>query len=31
VLVDVAVLIGWAVLGAVVAARRFVWLPPRRG
>ena len=31
VLVDVAVLLGWAVLGAVVAARRFVWLPPRRG
>jgi ABC-2 type transport system permease protein len=31
VLLDVAVLLGWAVLGAVVAARRFVWLPPRRG
>ena len=31
VLVDVAVLIAWAVVGAVVAARRFVWLPPRRG
>jgi ABC-2 type transport system permease protein len=31
VLFDVAVLVGWAVLGAAVAARRFVWLPPRRG
>ncbi len=31
VLVDVAVLLAWAVLGATVAARRFVWLPPRRG
>jgi ABC-2 type transport system permease protein len=31
VLVDVAVLIAWAVVGATVAARRFVWLPPRRG
>jgi len=31
VLVDVAVLLAWAVVGAVVAARRFVWLPPRRG
>jgi ABC-2 type transport system permease protein len=31
VLLDVAVLLGWAVLGAAVAARRFVWLPPRRG
>jgi ABC-2 type transport system permease protein len=31
VLIDVAVLLGWAVLGAAVAAKRFVWLPPRRG
>jgi ABC-2 type transport system permease protein len=31
VLVDVAVLLAWAVVGATVAARRFVWLPPRRG
>lgn len=31
VLLDFAVLLGWAVLGAVVAAKRFVWLPPRRG
>jgi ABC-2 type transport system permease protein len=31
VLLDFAILLGWAVLGAVVAARRFVWLPPRRG
>jgi ABC-2 type transport system permease protein len=31
VLLDVAVLLAWAVVGAVVAARRFVWLPPRRG
>jgi ABC-2 type transport system permease protein len=29
--VDVAILLGWAVLGAAVAARRFVWLPPRKG
>jgi ABC-2 type transport system permease protein len=31
VLLDFAVLLAWAVLGAVVAAKRFVWLPPRRG
>ena len=31
VLLDFAILVGWAVLGAIVAARRFVWLPPRRG
>jgi ABC-2 type transport system permease protein len=31
VLLDFAVLVGWAVLGAVVAAKRFVWMPPRRG
>jgi ABC-2 type transport system permease protein len=31
VLLDVAVLLAWAVLGAAVAARRFVWLPPRKG
>jgi ABC-2 type transport system permease protein len=31
VLLDFAILLGWAVLGATVAARRFVWLPPRRG
>ena len=31
VLLDFAVLVGWAALGAAVAARRFVWLPPRRG
>jgi ABC-2 type transport system permease protein len=31
VLLDFAILLGWAVLGAVVAARRFVWMPPRRG
>jgi len=31
VLLDFAVLVAWAVLGAVVAAKRFVWLPPRRG
>ncbi len=31
VLIDVAVLLAWAVVGAAVAARRFVWLPPRRG
>jgi ABC-2 type transport system permease protein len=29
--VDVVVLLGWAVLGAAVAARRFVWMPPRKG
>ncbi len=31
VLLDFAILVAWAVLGAAVAARRFVWLPPRRG
>jgi ABC-2 type transport system permease protein len=31
VLFDVAVLLAWAALGAAVAAKRFVWLPPRRG
>jgi ABC-2 type transport system permease protein len=31
VLLDVAVLLAWAVLGAAVAARRFAWMPPRRG
>ena len=31
VLLDFAVLLAWAVLGAAVAAKRFVWLPPRRG
>jgi ABC-2 type transport system permease protein len=31
VLLDFVILLGWAVLGAIVAARRFVWLPPRRG
>jgi ABC-2 type transport system permease protein len=31
VLLDFAVLIAWAVVGAAVAARRFVWMPPRRG
>jgi ABC-2 type transport system permease protein len=31
VLLDFAVLVGWAVVGAAVAAKRFVWMPPRRG
>lgn len=31
VLLDLAILLGWAALGAAVAARRFAWLPPRRG
>jgi ABC-2 type transport system permease protein len=31
VLADFAILLAWAVLGAAVAARRFVWMPPRRG
>jgi ABC-2 type transport system permease protein len=31
VLVDVVILLGWAVVGAAIAAKRFVWLPPRRG
>jgi ABC-2 type transport system permease protein len=31
VLLDVAVLLAWAVFGAAVAAKRFVWMPPRRG
>jgi hypothetical protein len=29
--IDFVILLGWAVLGAVVAAKRFQWLPPRRG
>jgi ABC-2 type transport system permease protein len=28
---DVVVLLAWAVAGAAVAARRFVWMPPRKG
>jgi ABC-2 type transport system permease protein len=31
ILVDVAVLVGWAVVGAAIAAKRFQWYPPRRG
>jgi ABC-2 type transport system permease protein len=31
VLLDVAILLGWAVVGAAVAAKRFQWYPPRRG
>jgi ABC-2 type transport system permease protein len=31
VLLDFAVLLAWAVLGATVATRRFVWMPPRKG
>lgn len=31
VLLDLAILIGWAVVGAAVAAKRFAWMPPRRG
>lgn len=31
VLLDFVILLAWAVLGATVAARRFVWMPPRRG
>ncbi|OJU85766.1 MAG: hypothetical protein BGO11_07740 [Solirubrobacterales bacterium 70-9] len=31
VVLDVAILIAWAGLGAAVAAKRFVWLPPRKG
>ena len=31
VLLDFAILVAWAVVGATVAAKRFVWLPPRRG
>jgi ABC-2 type transport system permease protein len=31
VLLDFAILVAWAALGATVAAKRFVWLPPRRG
>lgn len=30
VLIDVAVLIAWAILGAAVAARRFAWYPSRK-
>ncbi len=29
--VDVAVLVAWALVGAAVASRRFVWLPSRKG
>jgi ABC-2 type transport system permease protein len=28
---DFVILVAWAVVGAAVAARRFVWMPPRRG
>ena len=31
VLLDLAILIAWALLGAAVAAKRFAWMPPRRG
>jgi len=31
VLLDFAILVAWAALGAVVAAKRFVWMPPRKG
>jgi ABC-2 type transport system permease protein len=31
VLLDFAILLAWAVLGATVAARRFVWMPPPKG
>jgi len=31
VLADFAILVGWALLGGAVAAKRFQWLPPRRG
>ena len=31
VLLDFAFLVAWAALGAAVAARRFVWMPPRKG
>ncbi len=31
VLLDLAILVGWAALGAAVASKRFAWLPPRRG
>jgi ABC-2 type transport system permease protein len=31
VLLDLACLVAWAIVGAAVAARRFVWMPPRRG
>jgi len=31
VLLDFAILLAWAALGAVVASQRFVWMPPRRG
>ena len=31
VLLDFAILIGWAVAGAAVAVRRFAWMPPRKG
>ncbi len=31
VVADFAILVGWALLGGAVAAKRFQWLPPRRG
>ena len=31
VLLDFAILLAWAVVGATVATRRFVWMPPRKG
>ncbi|MFT3863302.1 MAG: ABC transporter permease [Solirubrobacterales bacterium] len=31
VLLDLVILLAWAAAGATVAARRFVWLPPRKG
>jgi hypothetical protein len=31
VLLDFVILVAWAALGAVVAAKRFVWMPPRKG
>ena len=31
VLIDFVILVAWAALGGAVAAKRFVWLPPRRG
>ena len=30
VLLDFAILVAWAAFGAAVAAKRFVWLPPRK-
>jgi ABC-2 type transport system permease protein len=31
VLIDFAILLAWAAVGAAVAAKRFAWMPPRRG